>query len=193
MTKFIRKLEVLLGKKGISAPEKGASVKGHNRKPEISRSKHVLDNISAQDFTQHTGLPAKYRETIAVFSDIIDAQRNEVCHDTEFDRKSEISRSKHILDNISAQDFTQRTGLPAKYRETIAVFSDIVDARRNEVCHDTEFEFARLLLTRQFKDPVNAQLWNCDHWALLLLWITGYTTLEDMAAVANDVKPHPIR
>ena len=138
MTKFIRKLEVLLGKKGLSGPEKGTSVKGHDRKSEMSRSKHVLDNISAQDFTQHTGLPAKYRETIAVFS-------------------------------------------------------DIVDARRNEVCHDTEFEFARLLLTRQFKDPVNAQLWNCDHWALLLLWVTGYTTLEDMAAIANDVKPHPIR
>ena len=135
MTKFMWKLEVVLGKKGIPAAEQDESVTGHDRK---------------------------------------------------------ISRSKHILDNISAQVFTQRTGLPIAYRKTVGAFEDIVEARK-QVCYDTEFEFARLLLTRQFKDPVIAQKFNCDHWAPLLLWVTGYATLEDMAAVANNVKPPPIR
>ena len=110
---------------------------------------------------------------------------------TPYAPNSEISQSEHILDNIPAQVFTQRTGLPARYRKTIAAFEDIVE-ERNKACHDTEFEFARLLLRKQFKDPVVAQKFNCDHWSALLLWVTGYASLKDMAAVANDVKLPPI-
>ena len=101
-----------------------------------------------------------------------------------------ISQAKYILDNISPQAFTQRTGLHPAYRKIIAAFEDIVE-ERNKACHDTEFEFARLLLRRQFKDPVMAEKWNCDHWAALLLWVTGYASLKDMAAVANDVRLPP--
>ena len=104
---------------------------------------------------------------------------------------SELSQSEYILDNFSAQDFTQRTGLPARYRKTIAAFEDIIE-ERNKACHDTEFEFARLLLTRQFKDPVMAHKWDCEHWSALLLWVSGYATLEDMKKVSNDVKLPPI-
>ena len=97
------------------------------------------------------------------------------------------SRSEYILDNISAQDFTQQTSLPARYRKTLAAYEDIVE-KRNKACHDTQFEFARLLLTRQFRDPAMAREWNCDHWSTLLLWVTGYTSLEDMKKVSDVVK-----
>ena len=100
---------------------------------------------------------------------------------------SELSQSEYILDNISAQDFTQRTGLPPHYRKTLATHEDIIE-EQNKACHDTGFEFARLLSTRQFKDPVMAHKWDCEHWSTLLLWVTGYATLEDMKKVTNDVK-----
>ena len=82
--------------------------------------------------------------------------------------KPKMSRSKPILDDISTQVFTQRTGLPLSYRKTLAAFEDIVE-ERNKVCHETGFEFARLLLTKQFKDPVMAQNFDCPHWSTLLL------------------------
>ena len=110
---------------------------------------------------------------------------------TTHEQNSKPSQSQYILDNLPAQDFTQRTGLPSTYLKTIAAFEDIIEAR-NKACYDTEFEFARLLLTRQFRDPVMAQEWNCEHWSKLLLWVTGYATLEDMARVARSVRLHPI-
>ena len=115
-------------------------------------------------------------------------------NDPAHDWKSKMSRSETVLDNISAQVFTQRTGLLPSYRKTIAAFEDIFE-KRNTVCHETGFEFARLLLTKQFKDPVTSQNFNCDHWSALLLWVTGYATLEEMAAVANAVAntPTPIQ
>ena len=113
-------------------------------------------------------------------------------NDPAHDRKSKMSQAKTVLDNISPQVFTKRTGLDSSYRKTIAAFADTVD-QRNSICHETGFEFARLLLTEQFQDPVMAQKWNCPHWSALLLWVTGYPTLEDMAAVANNVVPPPIQ
>ena len=115
-------------------------------------------------------------------------------NDPAHDQKSEMSRSKTVLDNISAQEFTQRTGLPPSYQKTIAAFENIFE-ERNTVCHETGFEFARLLLTRQFKDPVMAKKFNCEHWSALLLWVTGYATLEEMAAAANAIAntPTPIQ
>ena len=136
-TSDLMKLEAMLGKKGVQVVEKGENNPAHNR-------------------------------------------------------KSTMSRSKTVLDNISAQVFTQRTGLPSSYRKTIAAFEDIVE-ERNKVCYETGFEFARLLLTKQFKDPVVAQKSNYPQWSALLLWSTGYATLEDMAAVANVVTPPPIQ
>ena len=135
MIKFVEKLELMLAKKGVQMVEKGGSSPGH-------------------------------------------------------DRKSKMSRSKTILDNISAQTFTQRTGLPPQYRTTIANFETIVE-KRNDAVHDTQFHFARLLLKRQFKDPVNATRHNLAHWVRLLLWVTGYETLEEMAAVAANVAAAP--
>lgn len=104
MIKFIEKLEALPDKNGVQVAAKGGSVAAHDQKPKILRSNFVLDNISAQVFTQRTGLPASYRKTIAAFEAIVE--------------------------------------------------------ERNKACQDTEFEFARLLLTRQFKDPVTAHEWN---------------------------------
>ena len=98
-----------------------------------------------------------------------------------------MQRAKYIFDNISAQVFTKRTRLPASYRKPIAAFEEIVEGR-NQVVHDTEFEFAYLLLRKQFRDPVNAQKFNCHHWSTLLLWVTGYNSLKDLAAVAKEVK-----
>ena len=139
MIKYVEKLEVMLGEKGVEVAAKGENDPAHDQKSEMSRSKTVLDNISAQVFTQRTGLPPSYRKTIAAFEDIIEEQ--------------------------------------------------------NTVCHETGFEFARLLLTKQFKDPVIAQKFNCDHWSALLLWVTGYATLEEMAAVAKVIAgtPPPIQ
>lgn len=115
-------------------------------------------------------------------------------NDPAHDKKSKISRSKTVLDNISAQLFTQRTGLPPSYRKTIAAFDDIVE-ERNTICHETGLDFARLLLTKQFQDPANWQIFDCEHWSTLLLWVTGYATLEDMAAAANHASkaPPPIK
>ena len=135
MIKFAEKLESMLAKKGVPKVEKGTSAPGH-------------------------------------------------------DRKNKMSRSKNILDNISAQTFEQRTGLSSKYRETMANFENIVE-KRNDAVHDTQFQFARLLLKRQFRDPVNANKHDCAHWAGLLLWVTGYETLEAMAAVAREVAAAP--
>ena len=113
-------------------------------------------------------------------------------NDPAHDRKTKMSQATTVLDNMSSQVFTKRTGLDSSYRKTIAAFADIVD-QRNSICHETGFEFARLLLTKQFQDPVVAQKFNCPHWSALLLWVTGYPTLEDMAAVANDVVPPPVQ
>ena len=185
MIKFIEKLETLPDENGISTAEKGENLAADAQN---SRSEYILDNISAQDFTQRTGLPTNYRKTIAAFKDIIDPPTAEKAENvTHHASNSKTSRSKYILDNISAQDFTQQTGLPARYRKTVAAYEDIVEGRNN-TCHNTQFEFARLLLTRQFKDPVMAREWNCDHWSTLLLWVTGYATLEDMKKVTNVVK-----
>ena len=137
MIKSVEKLEAMLGKKGIQVVKKGENDPANNRKPTISRSKTVLDNISAQVFIQRTGLPLSYRKTIAAFEDIVE--------------------------------------------------------ERNKVCHETVFPFARLLLTMQFNDPVIAQNFSCPHWSALLLWVTGYATLEDMAAGKNAVTPPPIQ
>ena len=114
-------------------------------------------------------------------------------NDPDHDKKSKMSRSKMLLDNISAQNFTQCTGLPPKYRETITAFEEIVE-KRNEACHETGFDFARLLLSIQFTDPVTSELFNCAHWSTLLLWVEGYTTLEEMAVSARVMRrPPPIR
>ena len=100
------------------------------------------------------------------------------------DRKNLMSRSETVLHNISAQDFTRRTGLDKSYRKTIANFEEIVE-ERNKLVHETGLEFACLLLTKQFQNPANWKEYNCDHWSPLLLWVTGYDTLEDMAAAAD--------
>ena len=139
MIKFVEKLEVMLRKRGVQIVAKGGNDKAH-------------------------------------------------------DRKSKMSRSRMVLDNISAQNFTKCTGLPPKYRDTITAFERIVE-KRNDTRHETQFDFARLLLSRQFTDPATAVLFNCDHWSNLLLWVTGYPTLEEMAKLARVLtrRPPPIQ
>ena len=156
---------------------------------------YYQDNLENQDHEDRlkskayaSNLMIKVVEKLEALSDkngvqVAEKSKNIAAHN----QNPEISQAKYILDNVSPQAFTQRTGLPPAYRKAIAAFEDIVE-ERNKACHDTEFEFARLLLRRQFKDPVIAHEWNCDHWAALLLWVTGYASLKDMAAVARDVR-----
>lgn len=63
---------------------------------------------------------------------------------------------------------------------------------RNKACHDTEFVFASLPLLGQFKGPVLVQKCGYDHWARLLLWVTIYINLKDVAGVANKIEPPSI-
>ena len=90
------------------------------------------------------------------------------------------------------QAFTKRTGLDLSFRKTIPAFADITE-ERNSTVHETGCDFARILLTEQFQDPATAQRWNCPHWTTLLLWVTGYSTLEEMAAVADNLVPPQIQ
>lgn len=66
---------------------------------------------------------------------------------TGYDRKSKMAQAKVMLDGISPQAFTKGTGLEPGFRKTVAAYEEIVEAR-NQVVHDTEFEFARLLLRK---------------------------------------------
>ena len=183
MIKSIEKLEVLLNKEDIPTAENGEYVTAHAQN---SRSEHILDNISTQDLTQRTGLPANYRKTISAFKAIVDPLTAEKDEKLAAHHNTRISQCKSILDTVSAQEFTQQTGLPPQYLKTLAAYEDIIQ-ERNKACHNTECEFARILLSRQFRDPVMAQKWKCERWSTLLLWVTGYDTLEEMKKVSDDV------
>lgn len=102
-----------------------------------------------------------------------------------YDQKSKIAQAKVMLDGISPQAFTKATGLEPGFRKIVADYEELVEAR-NKVVHDTEFEFARLLLRPQFRDPVVAAKYNCERWSKLLLLVTGYSSLKEMAAVARE-------
>ena len=58
--KFIAKLEIIPGNNGIQAAEKGGSVTLSNQKSKTSQSNYILNNISAQNFTQRIGLLSYY-------------------------------------------------------------------------------------------------------------------------------------
>ena len=81
MIKFVEKLEVMLRKKGVQTAVIGGNNKSYDRKFKMLRSRIVLDNISAQNFTQCTGLPSKYRDTITAFKRIV-KKRNDICYET---------------------------------------------------------------------------------------------------------------
>lgn len=104
-----------------------------------------------------------------------------------YDQKSKIAMVKDMLDSISPQAFTKATGLEPSFRRTFDDHEEIVEIRK-KVAHDTEFEFARLLLRPQFRDPVVAQKLNCEHWSKVLLWVSGYSSLKEMAAVAREAE-----
>lgn len=56
------------------------------------------------------------------------------------------------------------------------------------VWYDTEYEFARLLRSKQFQKPEMAEKWDVKHWEGMLLWISGMKSLKvsNMAVKQNN-------
>ncbi|MCJ1453394.1 hypothetical protein MMC28_003741 [Mycoblastus sanguinarius] len=88
-----------------------------------------------------------------------------------------------LLKTSTAQDFQKKTGLEPSYRESLKNYEKIVDARC-AWAHESENEFARLLLSEKFQE--NAQRLNVGHWKKLLLWVYEKDTLEEMADLFAD-------
>lgn len=91
-----------------------------------------------------------------------------------------MGNTSKILKNNTVQDFEQKTGLASKFRDDFVKHEGYVDDRRTWA-HQTENQFAYLLLSDQFQEK--EQELNTKHWEELLLWTYEKDTLEEMAAV----------
>lgn len=80
----------------------------------------------------------------------------------------------------------KETGLSSDYRLAVVEYKKIVEARR-KWAHESENEFARLLLSEQFQDPLQNSEHNTPYWTKLLLWTYNKETLQEMAAVVANV------
>ncbi|KAK3178474.1 hypothetical protein OEA41_000610 [Lepraria neglecta] len=105
-------------------------------------------------------------------------------NDPEANKIRLMDTTNKILKKLSAQNFKAKTGLEPSFRASLSRYGTIVDQRR-ACAHGTENEFARLLLSDQFKRK-NQEL-NVDHWAKMLLWVYEKKTLEEMANVVANV------
>ncbi|CAF9941497.1 hypothetical protein IMSHALPRED_002750 [Imshaugia aleurites] len=91
-----------------------------------------------------------------------------------------------LLKNLTAQDFKQRTGLDPAYRVFLEHYRKFIEARR-EWAHETNNEFARLLLSDQFLEEPFRTKENVEQWEKLLLWVSGKETLQEMADEAGNL------
>lgn len=65
-------------------------------------------------------------------------------------------------------------------------YRKFVEARR-EWAHETNDEFARLLLSDQFQDEPFKTEQNVKQWEKLLLWVSGKDALQEMAESVEKV------
>ncbi|KAK4695888.1 hypothetical protein P7C71_g1942, partial [Lecanoromycetidae sp. Uapishka_2] len=105
-------------------------------------------------------------------------------NDSNADKTRLMDATNKILKKVTAQDFEKKTGLHKDYRTDLAKYEQLVDKRR-VWAHETENEFAYLLLSDQFQGEKKAEL-NTEHWARLLLWVYDKANLQEMAAVVED-------
>ena len=105
-------------------------------------------------------------------------------NDPEADKMRLMDATNKILKKLSAQNFKAKTGLEPSFRASLSSYGTIVDQRRAWT-HETENEFARLLLSDQFKRK--KQELNVDHWAKMLLWVHEKNTFEETADVVANV------
>lgn len=119
------------------------------------------------------------------------ADQNQILFDKgennpDADKTIHIQTANNILQQVSATEFEAKTGLPGKYRQQSAKYKEAAE-KRNKWAHETEYEFARLLLSDQYQDPVRNAKLETEHYTKLLLWLYDKETLQEMADVVADV------
>ncbi len=88
---------------------------------------------------------------------------------------------------MSIREFEKKVDLSGKYRQEFENYTETAEARPLWP-HESESEFARLLLSDQFQDPVRNKDLQTEHWAKLLLWTYGKETLEEMAHIVAGAR-----
>ncbi len=94
------------------------------------------------------------------------------------DRTQRMATASAIVNKITEQNWKDKTKLSVAYRRDLQEYTEYALNRR-KWAHESNNEFAKLLLQPYFQE--NAQLFNVEHWAKLLLWVDGKDTLEEMA------------
>lgn len=107
-------------------------------------------------------------------------------NDPLHDKTKYMKAAATLFDKFSAQDFKQRTGLDPAYRAFLGNYRKIIEARR-AWAHETDDEFARLLLSDQFREEPFRTEENVEQWEKLLLWVSGKETLQEMANAVAEV------
>lgn len=95
------------------------------------------------------------------------------------DRTQRMATTSAIVNKITGQNWANETKLSVAYRKNVEDYTNLAINHR-QWAHESGNAFAKLLLTPYFQE--NAQFFNVDHWAKLLLWVHRRDKLEEMAA-----------
>lgn len=107
-------------------------------------------------------------------------------NDPLHDKTKYMNAAAALLDKVKAIDFEKKTGLDPAFRVFLGDYRKYVEARR-EWAHETNDEFARLLLSDQFQEEPFRTEENVKQWEKLLLWVSGKDTLQEMAESVERV------
>lgn len=88
---------------------------------------------------------------------------------------------------MSVRKFEKKIDLSGKYRREFENYTETAEARPLWA-RESEFEFAHLLSSDEFQDPVRNKDLHIEHWTKLLLWTYGKETLEEMAHIVAGVR-----
>ena len=109
--------------------------------------------------------------------------KNDPLHDST----KYMNAASTLFEKYKPQESKDRTGLDPAYRIFLGSYRKIIEARHAWV-HETDEEFARLLLSRHFKEEPFRTTENVEQWEKLLLWVKGKESLEEVAnAVAKVI------
>ena len=101
--------------------------------------------------------------------------KNDALHDST----RRMNAASALFEKYKPQEFKDRTGLDPAYRVFLVNYRKIIEARR-AWAHETDEEFARLLLSRQFKEEPFRTRENVEQWEKLLLWVKGKESPSDI-------------
>ena len=102
------------------------------------------------------------------------------------DNTKYMNAASTLFNKYPAQEFKDRTGLDPAYRILLQNYRKLVEAR-HKWAHETDDEFARLLLSRQFQEEPFKTEEHVEQWGKLLLWVTGKDSLEEIADTVAQV------